>query len=345
MDIRHFGIDETGREAVLVTLKNQQGMTVTLTNFGARLVSIICPDKEGKLADVCLGFDTLTDYQTRSGYLGATIGRWANRIAGASFELDGKVYSLYANNGANTLHGGKEGFDKKFWEYHTNEQNQVIFRYTSPDGEEGFPGTVQTSVTFTLGEDGSLSISYAAQTDRDTVINLTNHAYFNLAGSGTVHDHLLKVNAESVAQAAEDLIPDGKLLPVEGTPFDLRNPARIGDRLSMQGVNAMFDSAKGYDIDFVLSGSGFQEAAVLKDPMSGRVMRVMTDQPGIQVYSGQGLNGPAKNGVVYGPFSGIALETQHHPDSVHHAHFPSTVLLSGQVFRSKTVYHFTAEKD
>jgi aldose 1-epimerase len=345
MDRKHFGIDETGREAVLITLNNQLGMKVTLTNFGARLVSIICPDKKGETADVCLGFDTLKEYQTRPGYLGATIGRWANRIAGASFKLNGKEYSLFANDGANTLHGGREGFDKKVWEYSADGENQVIFRYTSPDGEEGFPGTLQTSVTFTLGEDGSLTITYEAQSDQDTVINLTNHAYFNLAGSGTVHGHLLQVNAAAVAQTGEDLIPDGNLLPVAGTPFDLLIPSRIGDRLSMKGVSAMFDSAKGYDVDYVLSGSGFHEAAVLKEPSSGRVMRVLTDQPGIQVYSGQGLNGPAKNGAVYGPYSGIALETQHHPDSVHHTIFPSTKLLAGQVFRSKTAYIFKAEVD
>jgi len=342
MKTRHFGRDAKGREAVLITLENSGGMKVTLTNFGARLVGIECRDRRGALKDVCLGFDSLEEYETRGGYLGATIGRWSNRIGGASFELAGKTYPLYANDGRNALHGGKEGFDKKFWDYEQIGDNGVRFRYVSPDMEEGFPGELDTRVTFTLGEGGELDIRYQAVGTKDTVINLTNHAYFNLAGEGTVHDHLLQVNAARVLAATPDLIPTGDFLDVAGTPYDLRAPRRIGDCLTMRGANRMFDDAKGFDIDYALEGHGLREAAVLSDPASGRRMRVRTDQPGLQVYSGQGLSGKGKNGAELSPYAGIALETQHHPDSVHLPGLPTTVLLAGKEFDSRTVYVFDA---
>ncbi|NLW20612.1 MAG: galactose mutarotase [Clostridiales bacterium] len=338
-----LGKDDQDREAVLIHLQNNKGLRVTLTNFGARLVSILVPDREGQTVDVCLGYDSLRDYQTKPGYLGATIGRWGNRIAGASFTLNGQVYTLYANDGGNTLHGGREGFDQKFWTYDMEGEQAVTFSYTSPHGEEGFPGELHTQVRFEVFDDGRLSITYRADTDRDTVVNLTNHAYFNLAGGGTIHEHLLQVQANSVAEVREDLIPTGNLVPVSGTPYDLRQPTRLGERLAMRGQNAMFDSAQGFDIDYVLLGEGFRQVAVLSDPASGRVMRVMTDQPGLQVYSGQGLQGPAKGGVVYQPYSGIALETQHHPDSPNHPNFPSTLLRAGLTYNSTTVYQFLAE--
>jgi aldose 1-epimerase len=339
-DIRHFGRDDSGSEAVLITLRNQGGMSVTFSNYGARLVSIICPDREGNPADVCLGFDSLHDYQTRSGYLGATIGRFANRIGGAVFELNGQIYPLYPNNGKNTLHGGKAGFDRKFWEYEAKGNGAVIFRCISADGEEGFPGKMDVQVTFTLQDNSALRIDYEAVSDRDTVLNLTNHAYFNLAGKGTVHGHYLQIHSDYVLKASEDLIPTGELQPVSDTPYDLRGGKTIGDCLAMKGQNPMFDGACGFDIDYILPGEGLREAAVLWEPVSGRLMRVITDQPGIQVYSGQGLSGVAKNGGVFEPYSGIALETQHHPDSVHHPHLPSTVLKAGEVFRSSTIYAF-----
>lgn len=343
-DIRHFGQDDSGREAVLIMLRNRAGMCVTFSNFGARLISIYCPDMNGISADVCLGFDTLNDYQTRSGYLGATIGRFANRIGGSSFELNGKTYSLYPNNGKNTLHGGKEGFDKKFWNFEAKGESELVFRCESADGEEGYPGKMQVKVTFTLQEDNALRIDYEAVSDRDTVLNLTNHAYFNLAGKGTVLGHHLQVHGDFVLEAREDLIPTGEFLSVSGTPYDLRGGKPVGDCLAMKGQNAMFDSARGFDIDYILSGVGLREAAVLWEPLSGRLMRVITDQPGIQVYSGQGLSGAAKNGAVFEPYSGIALETQHHPDSVHHPHLPTTTLRAGDIFRSSTIYAFETMK-
>ena len=343
MNYQVLGRSESGQEAVLLTIQNNCGLSVTLCNFGARLIAIHAPDRDGKPADVCLGFDTLEDYQTRSGYLGATIGRWGNRIGGASFELNGKTYSLYANNGKNTLHGGKVGFDKKFWDYEVLGRDSVRFTYVSPDMEEGFPGTLKTEVTYSVEDDGSLVIDYRAVSDQDTVVNLTNHVYFNLAGKGTVHDHLLFVDADFVTGVKEDLIPDGVFIPVDNTPYDLRTPRMIGDSLEMTGISPMFDNAKGYDINYVLKGSGLREVAVLSHPASGRELRVLTDQPGVQVYSGQGLKGAAKNGAAYKPYSGIALETQHLPDSVHHPHFPTTVLKKGEEYKSRTVYRFTAK--
>ncbi|HPA60824.1 MAG TPA: aldose epimerase family protein, partial [Clostridia bacterium] len=213
MENKSLGIDALGREACLITLKNASGMSVTLTNFGARLVSVMAPDRDGNIADVCLGFDSLADYETRSGYLGATIGRWGNRIANASFELNGKTYALYANNGKNTLHGGQKGFDKKFWEYSAKGAQGLLFHYTSPDGEEGFPGNLNTTVSFTLEDDGSLVISYEAGSDRDTVVNLTNHAYWNLAGQGAKDclDHRLTIHADRFLPVDDTLIPLGEL--------------------------------------------------------------------------------------------------------------------------------------
>ena len=340
METKTLGIDPQGREAVLLTIRNRNGMSVVLSNFGARLISIFCPDRDGKLTDVCLGFDTLEDYRTRSGYLGATVGRWGNRIANSSFELGGVKYNLFPNNGKNSLHGGKEGFDKKFWAYSQPGPDKLVFEYVSPDGEEGYPGELRTTVTFTLSDEGGLAIDYEARSDKDTVVNLTNHAYFNLGGEGTIKDHLLQIHAQAITGTTPDLIPTGELNPVEGTPYDVRSEKRIGDCLDMKG-NAMFDGAKGFDMNYVLDGSGLREAAILYDPLTGRQMRVLTDQPGIQIYSGQGLKGSAKNGAMLEPFSGIAMETQHFPDSVHQPHFPSTVLKAGEVYRTTTIYEFT----
>jgi len=311
-----------------------------LTDYGARLVSIFCPDRKGQLQDVCLGFGSLEEYRTLNGFMGATIGRWANRIADASFEHKGKTWHLNANEGRNILHGGKEGFHNKFWEYHILSDTRVVFSYVSNDGEEGFPGRLETKVAFTLNEVNGIAIDYEATSDKDTIINLTNHAYFNLAGSGTIHDHLLFINSGRILEAGPGLIPTGAFLPVEGTPYDLRIPRRIGDSLKMYGVTEMFDAAKGFDVDYILPGESLREAAVLSDPASGRLMRVITDQPGIQVYSGQGLSGKTVSHGHLQPYSGIALETQHHPDSVHHPHLPSTLLQAKEVFRSRTVYAF-----
>lgn len=342
MEFSSFGKTGDGREAHLVTLRNKTGMEAVFTTFGARLVSFLCPDREGKLADVCLGFNTLKEYETRKGFLGATIGRFGNRIGGAAFSLNGKAYQLFANDGANTLHGGQAGFDRKIWGCIQESASRAVFTYTSPDGEEGFPGTLDVKVAFTLMDDGSLVIDYRAVCDSDTALNLTNHAYFNLAGEGTIHNHTLQVLADTVTATTEDLIPTGDFLPVAGTPYDLREPRLLGEALAQKG-NAMFDSALGFDINYVLRGKGFREVAVLAHPGSGRVLRVLTDQPGLQVYSGQGNEGEYKVPSLSGSYIGIALETQHFPDSVNQPRFPSTVLKAGEEYKTCTVYRFSAE--
>lgn len=338
MKISTFGQDAQGHEAKLYTIKNSQGTSATLCNFGARLMSLLHANRDGELVDVVLGFDTLEEYQTRSGYLGATCGRFSNRIAGASFQLNGVTYQLFANNGKNSLHGGKIGFDKKFWDVETPDDQTVTFTYLSVDGEEGYPGNLKVSVTYHLNDQDELSLLYKAQTDADTVINLTNHSYFNLAGEGTILDHLLTIKGHYVLEASEDLIPTGDMTPVADSPYDLLQPTRLGDCLSKTGQNKMFDRANGFDINYVLDAGCMREVAELSCPSSGRRMRVYTDQPGIQVYSGQGLKSPGRHGKPQEAYSGIALETQHFPDSVHHPHFPTTVLKAGETFSSQTIY-------
>ena len=340
MNTRPFKDDPQGTEAVIITLANKNGMRAELTNYGATVVGITCPDREGNMADVCLGYDTLKEYQTRKGYLGATVGRVCNRIADASFEMDGIHYQLYANDGSNTLHGGRTGFSHRVFEYDQPDDQSAVMRYTSEDFEEGFPGKLDLTVRFSLGDDGGLQIEYEASSDRDTVVNLTNHSYFNLAGEGLIHDHTLQINADQVLEVKPDLIPTGRSLDVKDTPYDLRTPRKLGDVLAVRGVSEMFDGAKGFDAGYVTRGEGYREVGVLVHPASGRRMRVLSDEPGIQVYSGQGLNMPGKNGQQYQPYSGIALETQHHPDSVHHPDFPSTRLSAGHVYHSKTAYVF-----
>lgn len=342
MEFSSFGKTGDGREAHLVTLRNKTGMEAVFTTYGARLVSFLCPDREGKLADVCLGFNTLKEYETRKGFLGATIGRFGNRIGGAAFSLNGKTHQLFANDGANTLHGGQAGFDRKIWGCVQESVSRAVFTYTSPDGEEGYPGTLDVKVAFTLMDDGSLVIDYHAVCDSDTALNLTNHAYFNLAGEGSIRSHTLQVLADTVTATTEDLIPTGDFQPVAGTPYDLREPRLLGEALAQKG-NAMFDSALGFDINYVLRGEGFREVAVLAHPGSGRVLRVLTDQPGLQVYSGQGNEGEYKIPALSGSYTGIALETQHFPDSVNQPRFPSTVLKAGEEYKTRTVYRFSAE--
>jgi aldose 1-epimerase len=342
MSIKHMATDDRGNRLDFITISNgKTGMSAVLSNYGAHLIRLLVPGKAGEAVDVCLGYDDLAGYQNNKSYLGATVGRYCNRIGGASFALNGKSYPLYANDGANTLHGGKEGFDKKTWAYEVAGDNQsAFFSYLSPDGEEGFPGNLKITVHYTLTDNGGLQIDYEAVSDEDTVVNFTNHAYFNLAGKGDIKRHLLQVTASSITATTPDLIPTGELMPVDGTPYDLRQPRLLGEVLGERGKNAMFDHAQGYDINFVLDGSGLREAAALSSPDSGLTMRVYTDQPGIQVYSGQGLDCIGKGGGKYGPYAGIALETQHLPDSVHHAHFPDTTLKAGDVFKSTTIYAF-----
>ncbi|NLC32859.1 MAG: galactose mutarotase [Clostridiales bacterium] len=340
--ITPFGQTPQGERADLITVTNKKGESASFTNFGAHIVSIKVQDKFGNLGEVCLGQDDAAQYaRSDIGYMGGTIGRYGNRIAGAQFELNGKVYHLYANDGANTLHGGQFGFDQKLWEYELSD-NSILMYYTSPDMEEGFPGELKVQVRFHFDEESQLSIDYEAISDQDTQVNLTNHAYFNLGHGEDILNHTLQIDADDFVEVDDDLIPTGELQPVEGTVYDLRQPVLLGEALKRRDHD-MFLSAKGFDAAFVLNEKEFHQAAVLQAPDTGRSMKVWTDQPGVQCYSGQGLNCSGHDGIMYGPYAGIALETQQHPDTLHHPTFGSTLLKAGDLYKTKTVYAFSAQ--
>lgn len=339
-----FGQDDTGRRIDKITMTNKHGASVSVISFGASLQSVMVPDAQGSLGDVCLGFDTVSGYESKkNGHIGATIGRYANRIAGGKFSLNGQEYQIPTNEKGHALHGGLVGFGKKVWVYETTESSDrdfVAFYYTAHDGEEGFPGNLRTQVVYSFGDDNRLEISYIAQSDADTVVNLTNHSYFNLKGEGDVKDHLLQIISEEIAETDDDLIPTGWMMEIADTPYDVRQLTRIGDALGKKDTHPAFQKANGFDVSYDLPGEGLRLCAVLREPTTRREMRVYTDQPAVQCYSGQGLNYWGKGGEHYGPYGGIALETQHHPDSVNHEEFPSTFLKAGDSFRSVTVYAF-----
>jgi aldose 1-epimerase len=341
-----FGADALGRPVTLYTMRNASGAEAAVCNHGARLISVRVPDKSGKIDDVCIGFDVLEPYLGRHSYTGASIGRVGNRIGKGSFTLGGREYSLGKNERGNTLHGGLEGFDKKWWIAETMEsktEDMVLFTYNSHDGEEGFPGSLHTQISYSWDKDNNLTILYFAQGSEDTPVNLTNHAYFNLAGKGNILDHLLQIHSQAVTQVDDALIPTGVSVSVRGTPFDMNTPVRIRDGIARRGEQHMLDHANGYDINYELGGSGMRECAVLREPLCGRVMRVLTDQPAVQLYTGQHFNDVGHGGTQYSAYAGLALETQHYPDSVHHAHFPGIILRGGDTYRTKTVYAFSAE--
>lgn len=338
-----FGVLPTGQETHVISLI-RGNMLAQVLDYGAHLHSVVVPDRLGRYGDVCLGYDSLDSYMMHgNGCIGATIGRFANRIGGARFMLNGQEYRLHANEGVNTLHGGKDGFDKKLWAYQTEEMqgaDRVTLSYLSRDGEEGFPGTLRTQVTFQFDDQARLSIGYTAEADADTPVNLTNHAYFNLACQGDAAGHLIKIDADAIVETRDDLIPTGRLLPVAGTLYDLRDVRRIGEVLDRRHENEAMDKANGFDVSYVLNGTGLRPCAWVREPESGREMTVFTDQPGLQFYSGQGLHLTGKRGVPYRAYMGIALETQHYPDSVNQPSFPDTVLRAGDVYRTKTIYQF-----
>ena len=343
----------------LYTLSNGRHMTVEITNYGAIVHSILVPDRAGHVENVALGFPKLADYvenftRPASGgsgttYFGATIGRYANRIANGKFELNGKTYRLPKNNPPNTLHGGPKAFYAKVG-MRPRRKGRTPWRSSSPtlspDGYNGFPGAVKTRVKYKLTKDNALQIDYRATTDKTTVINLTNHTYFNLAGegSGDVYDQLLKINARSYTPTDETLIPTGRIAPVEGTPFDFRTMKPIGR--DIRNYNPQLVLARGYDHNFVLKGSGMRLASVAEDPKSGRVLHTYTNQPGVQFYSGNFLVGDRlrTGGHIYRQSDGFTLETQHFPDSPNQPSFPSTVLRPGQEFTSKTTYRFSTAR-
>lgn len=338
---RLFGVLPDGRDVKQFALSNGQGMTVKIIQLGGIVTQLWVPDRAGQPANVVLGFGTLDEYLAGHPYFGALIGRYANRIASARFTLDGQDYLLPSNEGPNHLHGGLEGFDKKLWAARTIPPTDTAVALqltrTSPDGEEGYPGTLTVEVTYTLTHNNELRIDYHAITDQPTVINLTNHSYFNLAGGGRVLDHLLEIAADRYTPVDAGLIPTGELAPVADTGLDFRKLRPIGAR------NLGFSG--GYDHNFVLRSGGGELAfcARVEEPESGRVMQVSTTEPGVQLYTGNYLDGThvGVGGMVYGQFSGFCLETQHFPDSPNKPSFPSTVLRPGQRFRSATVYRFS----
>jgi aldose 1-epimerase len=348
-----FGKTNSGEQIDLYSLSNQKGMEVSITNFGATVVALRVPDRAGKSADVVLGFDTLEGYENGKSYFGATVGRYANRIGGGKFSIDGKTYTLPKNNGNNTLHGGIVGFNKKVWkarEIAAKEGAGVELSYLSADGEEGFPGNLSVKVVFTVPADrNELKIDYAATTDKDTVLNLSNHSYFNLAGEGNgdILDHVVTLNAKQFTPVDQTLIPTGELRDVAGTPMDFNSATAIGKRINNTYEQLVF--GKGYDHNWVLArsgdGKGLTIAADAYDPKSGRTLEVLTTEPGVQFYSGNFLDGSAKGkgGKAYAQRAAFCLETQHFPDSPNHPNFPSTLLKPGTVFHSETVFRFSAK--
>ena len=332
---KNFGTGPNGEEVFLYTLKNRNGVEVSIMNYGGTITSIMAPDRNGAFSDVVLGYDTLDEYVKNPRYFGALIGRFANRIAGGKFSLDGFDYQLAQNNGKNHLHGGVKGFDKRVWKS-SETADGLRLEYFSADGEENYPGNLRVAVDYSLNDENELRIEYHATTDKDTIVNLTNHSYFNLGGQrhGTILDHELMLHADSFTPVADDLIPTGEIRSVEGSSMDFRTARVIANG--------------GYDHNFVLDDwkpGSLRAVARLREPSSGRVMEVFTTQPGVQFYSGNFLDGSliGKGGVRYEKYAALCLETQHYPDSPNHPNFPTTVLRVGESYEEITVYKFTTD--
>ena len=344
-----FGKMPDGQEIDLYTLTNRHAMQAAIINYGGIVVRLLTPDRSGHMGDVVQGFDNLAGYLQPEPYFGALIGRYGNRIGHAQFTLDGVTHHLAKNDGDNTLHGGIKGFDKQVWKARevSKEPPAVELTYLSKDGEEAFPGNLSVTVVYTLTDANELKIDYKATTDKDTVLNLTNHSYFNLAGqgSGDILKHEIMINADRFTPVDAGLIPTGELKSVAGTPFDFRKPVAIGAHINDN--DEQLKRGKGYDHNFVLNrtGSGLSLAARVAEATSGRIMEVLTTQPGVQFYTGNFLDGTlhGKGGKVYGHRFALCLETQHFPDSPNKPQFPTTELKPGQTYHQTTVYRFSAK--
>jgi aldose 1-epimerase len=342
-----FGTTPDGKAVELYTLTNTQGMEVRVITYGGIIVSVKTPDKKGHFADVTLGFDDLASYTSRNPFFGALVGRYGNRIGNAKFTLDGKEYTLAKNNGPNSLHGGLKGFDKVVWAaqpFQKGTEVGLILKYTSADGEEGFPGTLHVTVTYTLNDHNEFSINYQATTDKATPINLTNHTYFNLSGegSGSILADELMLNADHYTPVDAGLITTGKIESVKGTPCDFTKPTAIGARIDAKDEQLKF--GEGYDLNFVINrqGPGLVLAARVYDPNSGRVLEVDTTEPAVQFYTANHMTKMVgKHGHTYDKRSAFCLETQHYPDSPNKPNFPSTILRPGQTYNTTTVWKFS----
>lgn len=332
ISVEDFGQTEAGEKVQLYSLVNSRGNEIKLTNYGAILVSVEVPDRDGNRANVNLGYSSIDGYLTRHPYFGSTVGRFCNRIAAGKFELDGQEYSLAINNGPNHLHGGIIGFDKYVWQAEPSEEGLKL-TMVSPDGDEGFPGTLNVEALYSWSDDNELSYRFRAVTDASTVLNLTNHAYWNLGGvgSGNVLDHDVQINSEQTLDVDDSLIPTGKMLSVEGSIFDFRNSQKLGEHI------ADLPETKGYDHCFVVNGPAgeMRTAGSARDPKSGRTMEVLTTQPGMQLYVGNHLDGE------FNPHDGFCMETQHFPDSPNKPEFPTTRLNPGEVFEEQTIHRFS----
>ncbi|MBZ4677160.1 MAG: galactose-epimerase [Anaerophaga sp.] len=339
---QNWGKLPDGRTVELYKLTSTTGLEVEISNFGGLIKSINAPDKKGEKKNVVLGFDSIEPYLKERNFFGALIGRYGNRIAKGQFTLNDSTFQLSVNDGANHLHGGTNGFDQKLWKaepINTPGAPALKLTYFSEDGEEGYPGNLNVTVVYTLEKD-SLKIEYTATTDKATPINLTNHSFYNLGGEGLILDHILTINAGHYTPVNSELIPTGEILPVEGTPFDFTEPHEIGARIDQV--------PGGYDHNFVLNeneGEGLNFAARLEDPQSGRTMEIYTEEPGLQFYSGNFLDGHLRSGdFVFEKYAGLCLETQHFPDSPNHDNFPSTILEPGETYNTKTVMVFGVTK-
>lgn len=349
LDQRSFGKTADGSPVSLFVLTNSSGMQAAITNYGGILVSLKVPDRQHNFADVVLGYDNLEGYEGDKTFQGATVGRYANRIAHGKFVLNGTTYTLERNDGENHLHGGSRGFNKVVWQAKPvsgRDSQSLVLTHVSPDGDGGYPGNLKVQVTYTLTENNELKIDYEATTDKNTVINLTNHAYYNLAGQGDgdILGHVVTIFADRFTPVDKTLIPTGRIQSIKGTPFDFTRPAEIGARIDRD--DDQLKLGRGYDHNFVLNAGKSPApvpAAIAYEPKSGRVLEIATTEPGIQFYSGNFLDGSikGKQGKVYKHRYGFCLETQHFPDSPNHPDFPSTVLKAGETYRTTTVYSFS----
>lgn len=347
---QQWGTTQAAEEVDLYTMANSNGLEAAITTYGGRLVRLKTPDRDGRFADIVLGFDTLDGYLQKNPFFGALVGRYANRIANAEFTLDETTYHISRNSGENSMHGGFRGFDKVVWrarEVAMNGGPALELTYVSKDGEEGYPGTLTATVTYSLSDSDELRIDYSATTNKKTILNLTNHSYFDLSGegAGSIVDHAVTINADKFTPVNSHLIPTGELRAVASTPFDFRQPTRIGERIDSPDQQIVY--AQGYDHNYVLNRDGGAPsfAARVSDPRSGRVMEVFTTQPGMQFYTGNHLDGTVKGkgGLVYGFRSGVCFETQHFPDSPHRPEFPSTELSPEQRYQRSTTFRFSME--